>query len=682
MEFQEFNQVLQNNFNKLVEKSNSYLYEVNVERDELWELYLKSFPKGTNEIYRERSEYDCNCCKRFVRQFGHVVFIIDGKMKNIWEFKVEDEKFQTVIDALAKHVSKKEICNIHPTQENKIGNKSTLEFTPEGNIHEWFHFYLDLNGVKRFDRSRSEGNIRGEYNGLKEVFENSLEKISKEAIESVLELIKSNTLYKGSEWKNQLTQFLTYKKEYTKLKTKKAKNIYLWNTITGGNQVVYSIKNTSIGTLLLDISDGDDLDKAVTSYEKITAPENYKRPKAIFTQKMLDDAKKVIQELGYMDSLGRRYAKLDDIRVNNILFSNRDAAKRMGLDVFDEMSSDLGTDVKKFSKVDEISINDFINNVLPDAKEIEVLFENKHINNMVSLIAPENKDSLPMFKWDNGFSWAYTGNITDSSLKENVKSAGGKVDGVLRFSIQWNDIEKDLNDLDAHCRIERPRDEIYYANKNNRPSLGNLDVDIIRPTPNVPAVENITWPLKEKLYETDHYFFVRCFSNNGGKSGFRAEIEFDGEIHSYEYNKPLRGNEDVAVASVKYSKKDGFSIKELIPSTVSSRETWNIKTNQFIPVSVVMYSPNYWDEQKGIGNQHCFFMLKDCINPEEPNGFYNEFLKQDLITHKRVFEALGGKMHVKEVDDQLSGIGFSLTKRNEVTVKVIGNTERVMKVKF
>jgi hypothetical protein len=681
MNFNQFKKLFQENFEKM-SKEADILFEVDLNKDEMWNLYLDSFPAGTNEIYRQRREYDCSCCRHFIKSIGNAVTITNNGVRTIWDFATGDSTFQPVIDALSQYVKSKSVSDVHFSKFNKIGTDKNFDNTT-GAVVEWQHFYLELPNKFVDNSGKSEGDFKGSYRDVRNVFKRSLEEISEESVSTVLELIAQNSLYKGEEWNSALLTFLKLKKEYSKLKTEKEKDNFAWEKSVKVGGAIGKIKNHSIGTLLVDITEGTDLDVAVKKYEVIVAPTNYKRPKAIFTQKMLEDAKKSIQNLGYLESLNRRYARLDDITVNNILFSNKDAAKRIvGANVFDEMMGDASLSPKKFSKVEEVPVADFVVNVLPTTKEIEVYLENKHSGNFVSLIAPENKDAPSMFKWGNAFSWAYAGNITDSDIKANVKSAGGNVEGVLRFSIQWNDgKDHDQNDLDAHCS-EPNRNEIYYANKVDRNTTGALDVDIIYPTKNVPAVENITWSNKSRMALGVYTFYVYGFSNRGGRSGFKAEIEFDGQRFSFEYNKEVRQNEKIQVAEVTLNKDGVFIIKESLPSSVSSKDVWNLKTNQFVPVSIVMYSPNYWDEQNGNGNRHYFFMLKDCVNPELPNGFYNEFLKEDLLQHKRVFEALGGKMAVKDVDDQLSGLGFSSTKRNELIVKVKNQSERIIKIKF
>lgn len=680
MEFKDFKVIFQENFKSLTEGGDR-LFEVEVDKDALWNLYLDSFPEGKNEIYKVRKEYDCSCCRHFIKNIGNVVSIKDGKVKTIWDFEVGDDTFQPVINALSSYVKSKAVSDVFVTKEKSVGVNVNFGQDKDGNVVQWHHFYLNLPN-SLVDTSRaSVPEVQGTFRDTKNVFKRSLDEISEQSVLTVLELISQNSLYKGEEWKAVLTDFLKYKKEYSRLNSEAEKELYAWEKSVKVGGVIGRIRNHSIGVLLVNISEDMDLDEAVKKYEAIVAPSNYKRPRAIFTKNMLEDAKKTLEELGYLNSLGRRYATLDDITVNNILFSNKDSSKRIaGADVFAEMSGEISIDPKKFSKVEEVSIDDFLNNVLPSTKEIELFLENKHAPNMVSLIAPLEKEAPSMFKWNNAFGWAYSGNITDSDIKDRVKSAGGNVEGVLRFSIQWNDEEYDPNDLDAHC-AEPKGNRIYFSNKRNPKTGGQLDVDIISPNRGKPAVENITWADKSRMDAGTYKFYVHCYSQRGGNNGFKAEVEFDGQIFSFCYNKAMRQGEYVQVAEVSFI-NDTFSIKEMLPSTTSSKDIWGLKTNQFVPVSVICFSPNYWNQQEGIGNRHYFFMLKDCANPDVVNGFYNEFLKEDLLKHKRVLEALGGKMSVAKAEDQLSGLGFSSTKRNEVLVKVKGQAERVIKIKF
>ena len=680
MSFVKFRDLIIKHFEEMQAKYND-LFVVEVDKDILYEGYLASYPEGTNPIFRERTEHDCSACRHFIKSIGNVVGIKDGVIETIWDVETDDSTYQTVANAMAAYIKSKPIQDFFFSREASAGILENREIDENGTVKTWQHFYLRVPSKYIVIGTQSVEEKKSQLRAIRNVFHRSLSEFSLESIDTVLELIASNSLYRGNEWESNLKKLREYKKNFDKL-DETEKNLFAWEKAAEAGVAVGKIRNHSIGTLLIDINDGVDLDSAVTRYEKVVAPTNYKRPKAIFTQKMVEEAQKKITELGYSDSLARRFATLDDITVNNILFSNRDVAKEKNLDVFGELKSEAKTNPNKFSKTEEITPEKFIQNVLPTAREVEVYVDGRLEKNLCSLIAPKNKGAKSMFKWDNGFSWAYKGNIADSLIKENVKNAGGNVTGDLRFSIQWNENFDNHNDFDAHCieLTEAGTNEIYFGRKRSHLTNGMLDVDIIYPERKV-AVENIFWTSRNTMKDGEYRFSVHNFSHRGGRSGFSAEIEFDGTIYKFAYDKELKQDETVDVAVVTL-KNGQFSIKELLPSTTASKDIWGIKTNNFVPVSVIMYSPNYWDEQNGNGNKHYMFMLKGCKNDENPNGFFNEYLKSELVEHKRVFEALGSKMRVEDCDEQLSGVGFSATKRDELVVKVIGSTERLLKIKF
>jgi signal recognition particle subunit SEC65 len=350
----------------------------------------------------------------------------------------------------------------------------------------------------------------------------------------------------------------------------------------------------------------------------------------------------------------------------------------MNVNIFDELSASVSEKVQKMDKVEEVTIENFISSILPKAESIEVLFENRHSYNLVSLIAPVDPDSKTMFKWNNNFSWSYAGELADS-IKERVKRAGGSVNGDLRCSLSWFNGD----DLDLHMK-EPTGYEIFYGNRN-RPSTsgGTLDVDMNAGHAHTRTpVENITYDNRRTMREGVYHLVVNQFTQREMKDvGFEVEIEFDGTIYSFSYPKALSTKENVVVAEIKYSKANGFEIVKSLPSSQTSKTVWSLPTQTFRKVNVVMMSPNYWDD-RAVGNKHYFFMLDGCSNEDKARGFFNEFLIDELTPYRKVFEVVGSKMKTEESDQQLSGLGFSSTQRNYVLCRVKGSFSRTVKITF
>ena len=677
-------------------------FVVDCDKYELWDTYLDNFPEGTNLIHKENREYDCNCCKQFVRELGRVVTIIDNKLVSMWDIVVEGEEnqpFQVVADALSVFVKKHPIKTIYRSDTKKIGTDKNHVYNEDGTIKKWEHFYYELDAkfvVKDGTIGKKSGHAKANYDVLKR----SVETISRDAINVVLELIEQNSLYKGEENLHAIKKLSQVKKMIDKEQNESTKELMFWDkSIELGT--LSRFRNTSIGTLLVDISEGTELEVAVKKFEDMVAPHNYKRSKSIITSGMIKKAEGTVASLGAADSLPRRFAVPEDISVNNVLYADRSTQSVMqDGGVFDSLKKDLSDKKPNLDKVEEVSIKDFLANIMPKAESLELFMENNHKNKLMSLISPINKDSKNIFKWDNNFSWSYNGEVTDS-LKQKVREAGGNVEGALTFSHTWNYDGCNQSLMDLHVFMPKcpsygimngsteihdnyPTKEGHRVGWNCRQDKKTgavQDVDFVQPpNKNVP-VENISFPSLNRMPDGDYVFKIHNWKfRQTTTSGFKARIAFGDEVYHYQYNKPVKHKEWITLAVVTL-KNGKFTINHKLKPEGGKEDIWNISTQKWQKVSMVMNSPNHWDGNE-TGNKHWFFILEDCINPDPARGFYNEFLRQEFHEDRKVFEMLASKMKTEESDKQLSGLGFSSTQRNSILCKVSGSFNRVVKINF
>lgn len=674
MNFNTFKNAVAKQFERMQQHD---LFRVSVDKDRLYNTYLENFPENTNPKFRERTEHDCSCCKQFIRAVGDVVAIIDGKVESIWDIKIPKETaYQTVANALSKFIKSEKISDVFLHYERTAGTDKTFE-QMTNNVKTWEHFFVNINSkfvAKNADIPSTIGDRRSSH----DVMLRGLASISTDAIDTVIELVAQRSLYRGEEHTFAINGFKKLKKEFDKLATDSEKDLFVWAKEASTPASISKIRNTVIGSLLVDLSEGKDLEAAVGSFEAKVAPMNYKRPTSLITQSMIDKARKKIEELGRTSALERRSATIHDITINNLLFADRSAQRIINGDVFDDLATQVGTPTKSLSKVEEVPIDRFISEILPLAESIEIMFENKHVNNLMSLVAPVHPTAGGLFKWNNNFSWSYNGEVTDS-IKERVKKAGGNVSGDLCCRLAWFNFD----DLDFHMK-EPDGYEIYFGNRSRTSnSGGKLDVDMNAGCGRTrEAVENIFYDSKRTMKEGVYSLQVHNYSKRESIDvGFAVEMDFMGKVHRFVHDKAVRDNTTVVVVEFKYTHKDGIEIIKSLPSTESVSTVWGLPTQTFHKVNVMMLSPNHWDD-KSIGNKHFFFMLDGCKNSGNARGFFNEFLTEELNEHRKVFEVVGGKMTVAESDEQLSGLGFSSTQQNTLICRVKGKFTRTIKIVF
>lgn len=644
MSFQAFKKLVEDQFNTM--QTQQMLFETDFD---VWGVYLDSFPPGTNEIFKVRREHDCGCCRNFVKNVGHLV-TLDGK--TVWDTAAVSAPwpFNEVAQRLQQRVKQLPRSHLYGASPVHFTFGSKPNYDPKNDL-TWDHFYGQAAPAHR----RTPEQI-GALNTSYEVFKRGLEETNVgENLRQVIDLIKDNNLYRGQEHLKALEGFETLVQMYQEANDKER---FIWANV---KSPFARFRNTVIGTLIVDLCAGVDLEMAVRSFEAKVAPQNYKRPKSLITQKQIDDAFNTIEYLGLRDDLDRRMARFSDVSVEDVLFVDNEVSLKDRLK--ESLKSQIKTSEPDTKNAPSITIDELL---AMRPEKMAILVENKHQGNFMTVTAPVHEGSGKLFKWPNNFAWAYDGDVADS-IKERVKKAGGNVSAPFRVSLSWFNYD----DLDIHVR-DPYGCHIYFGNK-----MGKLDVDMNAGSGKTrEAVENVSWH-----YPDDGLYEIRVdnfYKRESIDVGCDLEVEFRGRIFNFHYPKVL--GSDVLMMSIKIA-GDKITITPAlgVESTIRSVEKWGVKTQVWTPVQTLILSPNFWRGSE-VGNKHWFFILKDCINPGPVRGIFNEYLNPALEPHRKVFEILGAKTMAPPSPDQISGVGFSSTLGEEVFVQINGN--RTFKVKL
>jgi hypothetical protein len=647
MSFLQFKKDFQDNVTKVLKSvTHKDLYKLDVDKAEIWDAYINGFVDPAC-----KQEHVCNCCRHFLQHYGSLIVINnDYDVVNFWDFKTLPE-FQPSVDAIRQLLANKPIASKFYSNTNELGIDTS---------GGWNHLYLKLGSPFKTTPSLSIGTKLNESNTAFNVFKRALEELTPDASKTVLDLIADGNLYRGEEHKKKVSEFYNLQTIYRSTLSVYQRDNFIW--VNSNNLAAAHIRNSAIGTLLIDLSKEDaDVEKAVKAYERVVAPSNYQRPKALVTAKQLEEARIKLDELGFTDSIHRRTATPNDLNINNMLYKDRAVNKNIFADLTDELPSD----VTKLKNVKEISLDEFTTQVLPVANSVYVLLENKHSGNMFTLLTAVYPESPTMMKWNNQFSWSYSGGVADS-IATRVKNAGGKIDGRVRVSLAW----ETTSDLDLHI-VEflnnKRQNEIYYGHKTSSYTGGQLDVDMqIRGTDKHP-VENIYYPW-QSMNDGAYTINIHNFNDRERTDAFTVEVEFDGRLFTYNHNQVIKHKETVTIGTftvknniITYNGKDSITV---------SNDLWGLKTNRYQKVNAVFLSPNYWGDN-AVGNKHLFFYVEGAVNDGVINPFFNEQLNPDLTgQHKRVFELLASKLPVALTDPQVSGIGISSTIHTDFIIKV------------
>lgn len=645
--YEQFATTIIERFNETQRTFGKHLFTTDA--DGLFDAFLAGLPEDA------RQHYTCNCCRQFIHRYGGLVAITDKGTTRLamWDTKDTPEFFQPAVMAMNQIILNANVTGVFLSNQRTWGTPVT---------GEWHHMHVaPSTSIVFSDRLKTASQVMAERVQDYEILSRSLTEYTLATVEQAIVLLQTESLYRSekclgvAEWFRNLLQSLA------STKNTKAKQNLVWLTVASAPVGFTHIRSSMIGTLLDDIQAGMEFGAVARRFAEKMSPANYQRAQVAPTVGGVQQAEKIVKQLGLENSLQRRYMAIDE--VPEFIWRWRDVPTKATTNgVF------AGVETKQKAKPQSAAMElptktmtwvKFRETVLPTATKLEIKAENA--DRFAALVTAAHPDSENIFQWNNRASWYYHSGV-DAEIRRRVESAGGRYeDNEIRCSLLWNT----YSDLDIH--VIAPNDgHIYFGNKQGR--YGYLDVDMnVSPTTLEP-VENIRW---KQALDGNYQFYVRNYNDrNCGHNPYKVELEVAGKIHTFEGVLSSTGNQ-AEIAHFVYQRGVTPTIRG--SASVVNGMAWNVAMNEYHTVTGIVKSPNLWgDSPVTHAGDHTFFLIDGCKDTQEGKGrgFFNEMLKPELREIRKTLEAFTANTPIASVDSPACGLGYSKSAEWNATIRV------------
>lgn len=370
----------------------------------LFEAYLDSF---TDPV--ERQYHRCDCCRRFIEQFGGLVVLNEQlQLRSVlWDVKSTPAYLRPAVAAMAALVEQAEITGVWLSKDPIWGKPQT---------QAWHHLSVTVPKAMVLNSLVQTGfQARAEKAEDFRNVKRALEEYTRPMLEQAVRLLKSEAMYRSEKVLGQAQWLHDVHVQYhraakgNKAKTPQYQDRLLWQAVAQAPAGFCHPRSSMIGTLLDDLAADMPFEQVSTRFAQKMHPLQYQRPQAAPKAGAIAAAEKLIEQLKAAGSLQRRFAKLDEIQA---LWRNASIKTNptTGSGVFAALMPKVKNKVSHAMMPPPVTITweKFQRTVLPHAQRMALKVP-QH-SSFGSLVTAVHADAPPILQWDhetrrNPFSW-------------------------------------------------------------------------------------------------------------------------------------------------------------------------------------------------------------------------------------------------------------------------------------